>query len=80
MRWHNSLADTWLNSLSDNAEFPFLLGNQGFIDLNNLLERFSAEERKRLGVHTCFDRADQSSPRKEGFAQTIKSYLGDTGR
>ena len=27
---------------------------QSFIDLNNLvLERFSAEERKRLGVHTC---------------------------
>jgi 5-methyltetrahydropteroyltriglutamate--homocysteine methyltransferase len=26
----------------------------GFIDLNNLvLERFSAEERKRIGVHTC---------------------------
>src|SRR2546422_1140024 len=27
---------------------------QSFIDLNNLvLERFSAEERKRIGVHTC---------------------------
>ena len=27
---------------------------EGFIDLNNLaLERFSAEERKRIGVHTC---------------------------
>lgn len=27
---------------------------QGFIDLNNrVLERFSAEERKRIGVHTC---------------------------
>lgn len=27
---------------------------KGFIDLNNrVLERFSAEERKRIGVHTC---------------------------
>jgi methionine synthase II (cobalamin-independent) len=33
---------------------PTLKLLESFIDLNNLvLERFSAEERKRIGVHTC---------------------------
>jgi len=37
-----------------------------FIDLNNLLlERFSAEQRKRMGIHTCAG-ADRGSAHSEG--------------
>jgi len=37
-----------------------------FIDLNNLLlERFSAEQRKRIGIHTCAG-ADRGSAHSEG--------------
>ncbi len=38
-----------------------------FIDLNNLLlERFSAEQRKRIGIHTCAG-ADRGSAHSEGI-------------
>jgi 5-methyltetrahydropteroyltriglutamate--homocysteine methyltransferase len=51
---------------------------EGFIDLNNLaLERFSAEERKRIGVHTCpgADRVSTHSAEID-YAELLPSLFG----
>jgi 5-methyltetrahydropteroyltriglutamate--homocysteine methyltransferase len=50
---------------------------RSFIDLNNLLlERFSAEERKRIGVHTCHG-ADRDSTHSAGidYAELLPSLF-----
>jgi 5-methyltetrahydropteroyltriglutamate--homocysteine methyltransferase len=50
---------------------------RSFIDLNNLLlERFSAEERKRIGVHTCHG-ADRNSSHSAGvdYAELLPSLF-----
>jgi 5-methyltetrahydropteroyltriglutamate--homocysteine methyltransferase len=50
---------------------------RSFIDLNNLLlERFSAEERKRIGVHTCAG-ADRDSSHSAGvdYAELLPSLF-----
>jgi 5-methyltetrahydropteroyltriglutamate--homocysteine methyltransferase len=50
---------------------------RSFIDLNNLLlERFSAEERKRIGVHTC-QGADRDSTHSAGvdYAELLPSLF-----
>ena len=50
---------------------------RSFIDLNNLLlERFSTEERKRIGVHTCHG-ADRNSTHSAGvdYAQLLPSLF-----
>lgn len=50
---------------------------RSFIDLNNLLlERFSSEERKRIGVHTCHG-ADRDSSHSAGvdYAELLPSLF-----